>query len=630
MKAEVFSMPSFWSRGVRVLPLAALVSLGAIGACSAPSKGALVLAVSTDMQAPKDIDVVSVYITTNGAPKFNYMGRVLPDGTVSLPATLAIVEPDEQGAEIRIRVVAFQTQSGGGANTRVLRDVLTTVPHERTALLRVPLDFLDDGSGMGMVPSQYVPGPGASPDGLTAFDLTRIVSKCDWTNLKQTSVSGVCTGALVDSSTLESFVTSEVFGDGGMQANGAPASCFDPAICFAQPSPVVGLDMRTCSFPMPAGANPSTLNVALVAPGTGTCTAQGCFVPLPNDATAGWTVQGGNVVLVPGVCAKLSASVSLAVSAGACAAHMLSEPVCEPGEFMAPPDAGASCDGNYVLTCAPDPTCGAGSGGSAAVSVTGTQGTITPPGMAGGTSPSIALTVDPATCVASFSAPTSAGACNLTQPITIQLATGTVSGAECSVNNIDGGCTTVPLQCTVARGTLDAGAGAGADAGPLPPPDASTTMPCPSGMQLCNGACLDVTSNASSCGACGRGCAAGQMCMQSQCVAVGPPDAGAPDAGAKTCVPRSCIPLGFNCGYAGDGCGGSLNCGTCSGSNVCGSGGFNKCGMSDGGACIPQTCQAQGINCGPTGDGCGSLIPTCGGCTAPMICGGGGVPGQCG
>ena len=64
-------------------------------ACSAPSKGALILAISTDMQAPKDIDVVSLYIVTNGVVKFDYMGRVLPDGTVSLPSTLALVEPEE-------------------------------------------------------------------------------------------------------------------------------------------------------------------------------------------------------------------------------------------------------------------------------------------------------------------------------------------------------------------------------------------------------------------------------------------------------------------------------------------------------------------------------------------------------
>src|SRR5258708_10083298 len=101
-----------------------------MASCSAPSKGALVLAISTDMQAPKDVNVVSVFITSSSVVKFDYLGRVLPDGTVALPATLAIVEPDDPTAELRIRVTAFQNQTA-----RVLRDVQTTVPHQRTALL---------------------------------------------------------------------------------------------------------------------------------------------------------------------------------------------------------------------------------------------------------------------------------------------------------------------------------------------------------------------------------------------------------------------------------------------------------------------------------------------------------------
>ena len=85
--------------------------------CSATPKGsAHVLAISTDMQAPQDVDLVSVFITTDSVVKFDYLGRVLPSGTVALPATLAIVEPDDPNAKIRIRVNGFK-----GANARVLR-----------------------------------------------------------------------------------------------------------------------------------------------------------------------------------------------------------------------------------------------------------------------------------------------------------------------------------------------------------------------------------------------------------------------------------------------------------------------------------------------------------------------------
>jgi hypothetical protein len=55
-----------------------------------------------------------------------------------------------------------------------------------------------------------------------------------------------------------------------------------------------------------------------------------------------------------------------------------------------------------------------------------------------------------------------------------------------------------------------------------------------------------------------------------------------------------------------------------------------QCGYPDAGHCQPLTCADQKVFCGPTGDGCGNLIPTCGQCTSPQTCGGGGVAGQCG
>ena len=45
--------------------------------------------------------------------------------------------------------------------------------------------------------------------------------------------------------------------------------------------------------------------------------------------------------------------------------------------------------------------------------------------------------------------------------------------------------------------------------------------------------------------------------------------------------------------------------------------------------CTPITCAAQGLNCGQTGDGCGNTI-NCGTCTGGQTCGGGGPSGVCG
>ncbi len=104
--------------------------------------------------------------------------------------------------------------------------------------------------------------------------------------------------------------------------------------------------------------------------------------------------------------------------------------------------------------------------------------------------------------------------------------------------------------------------------------------------------------------------------------------------GGSVCVPTTCAALGYGCGPAGDGCGNMLSCGTCTAPAFCGGGGFNQCGgnsvVAEGGsACVPKTCAQQGFNCGPADDGCGNLLQ-CGSCQAPQICGGGGSPSVCG
>jgi hypothetical protein len=45
--------------------------------------------------------------------------------------------------------------------------------------------------------------------------------------------------------------------------------------------------------------------------------------------------------------------------------------------------------------------------------------------------------------------------------------------------------------------------------------------------------------------------------------------------------------------------------------------------------CEPATCASLGLTCGQNADGCGHLTPSCGTCTAPEFCGGGG-PSRCG
>ncbi len=107
-----------------------------------------------------------------------------------------------------------------------------------------------------------------------------------------------------------------------------------------------------------------------------------------------------------------------------------------------------------------------------------------------------------------------------------------------------------------------------------------------------------------------------------------------PDGGpAPVCNPKTCQQLGYGCGDNGDGCGGVIQCGTCPAPQFCGAAGPSVCGVGPGllpdGGCIPRTCQDLGFDCGPAGDGCGGALQ-CGTCTAPNVCGGGSQPGKCG
>ncbi|WP_158626555.1 Ig-like domain-containing protein [Corallococcus interemptor] len=85
-----------------------------------------------------------------------------------------------------------------------------------------------------------------------------------------------------------------------------------------------------------------------------------------------------------------------------------------------------------------------------------------------------------------------------------------------------------------------------------------------------------------------------------------------------SCMPQSCAAQGKTCGTVSDGCGGTLECGTCGEGQSCSA--ANVC------VCAPTTCAAQGRTCGPVSDGCGGTL-ACGSCGAGEVCAPG--PGAC-
>ena len=264
---------------------AAIVATTLVGAC-AEKKGALMLAINTDMKAPKDVNAVSVTISTNGAIKHSFIGRVTPQGEVLLPATLAIVEPEDKSATIRIRVMAFQDQK-----PRVLRDVRTTVPTGgRTALLRIPLNFVNDGSTKSApLPDGILPpangggGGGGGGGGAADFDFFSAFQPDCPDPEHETWIDGECKDSAVDPGSLPDYEDTLVFGSGkdGADKNG----CFDAARCFegateipvagAETGPSSGLTLDRGSCTISENGNPSLiladsqLNLALVTSDTG-------------------------------------------------------------------------------------------------------------------------------------------------------------------------------------------------------------------------------------------------------------------------------------------------------------------------------------------------------------------------
>jgi hypothetical protein len=116
---------------------------------------------------------------------------------------------------------------------------------------------------------------------------------------------------------------------------------------------------------------------------------------------------------------------------------------------------------------------------------------------------------------------------------------------------------------------------------------------CGGGTDTCGLAPVQCTDDAfTNCGT----CPSGLMCKTA-------------GVGQNTCV-AACNPLTCDgtCGSKSDGCGGTLNCGGCAGTQgVCVAG---TC------QCTPLTCQQMGLSCGAVDNGCGTRI-TCGPTCAP-------------
>ena len=326
-------------RAAAALGLAVAV-VGLAVACSGetlPADGALLLSIQTDLSAPKDVASIGLYITSDGRPIFSDTRNVAPNGEVRFPATLAVLaDPNRPGAVIKIRAIAFKDTG----DVRVLRDIITTVPKGRTALLRAPLLWINEGSGTGNRQA-LVSGVGTKSSATlhpldNADGFTLIKSACPE---GQTFLEGECGDANVDSSTLPDYQERDVFGGGEASGNGG--RCFDVLGCFSSASAVT-VDMGACSAPAP-GVDPNDPNLSFAvslpaSASTGECRGATCLVPL--DKGVGWKPAGAGVTFPRAICARIRSGTALGiVRTTTCAAKDPATPSCGPASSVSTPSS---------------------------------------------------------------------------------------------------------------------------------------------------------------------------------------------------------------------------------------------------------------------------------------------------
>lgn len=305
-----------WHLAGAALTVAAIPALSA--GCEPAPLGELVLIVKTDMAPPKDFNKLRIQVFNEGALKFDYEGPLpgdpADDKRIVLPSTLGLVAPEDAANAIKISVGVRSGDDTGPV--RVVRQIVTTIPSDRVAMLNVPIQFL------------------CKNDDIPFDDDGNLKSECDE---GKTCIAGSCEDNVVDSSTLPDYDEKSVYGG---NADPAKGKCFDVATCFDKGVLVDAktIDKATCSFPLPKGIASTKLNLALGVESDGICNSIGCLVVLDAGSETGWRLDdaGANVVLPQGVCANLDSEVSphpilqivQASTSGDCPQKDVSYPTC--------------------------------------------------------------------------------------------------------------------------------------------------------------------------------------------------------------------------------------------------------------------------------------------------------------
>lgn len=294
-------------------------------------EGALVVVVDTDLGLDKDIDHLRFEAVQNNRPLISQDSDFGPNG-LTLPASFRIAATKDDGP-VQLRAVAYK-----GGIARVQRDAVTPIPKSHVGYLRLPLNYLCDGTATS-------DGSSTCDDGLTC-------------------VQGTCAPAEVPGSEVTRSPGATSSG-GGVPANGG--ACFDVSTCFTTAASAL-VDREDCSLALPDGNEGDRINVGIRLPSgaEGICNGGGCWVVLERG-NEGWSLDGDRLRLPEALCRETSdgSAFELAITE-ACATKTAAVAVCRSssGPIVSPAKPGAvpplepmgqACNGSGARACG---TCG--------------------------------------------------------------------------------------------------------------------------------------------------------------------------------------------------------------------------------------------------------------------------------
>jgi hypothetical protein len=258
----------------------ATLAATAFAACSArhdPAPGAILVAIDTNLKVPDDLDGIGLAISdSKGVVSEDLM---FPLGTgigATFPATFAVLRGTS--LPVTVRVVGYK-----GDTVVTVREATTTLPDDRTALLHLDLNYLNEGMVTG--------------------NANELVSKLTTTCAAGTTpIGGTCQPITLDSLSLPDYQAT------ALGSSTDAASSIDIDGCFVGGASITPTRTGTaCTVPVPG--SPVNFGLTLPAGSAGWCNGASCVVPIlsasGSTSGGGWELDpDGTIHLPQGVCDK--------------------------------------------------------------------------------------------------------------------------------------------------------------------------------------------------------------------------------------------------------------------------------------------------------------------------------------